>query len=88
MNEQVRAKQKVILTDRRDLEIDGVDCILAFDDGYVAISTPDGRLVVEGEGLKVDNLSKSDGRIHIVGSVSAFYFSDGSKRSGLSKIFK
>ena len=88
MSDQVRAKQRLILTDKCDLEVDGVDGILAFDDGYVAVALRDGALVVEGEGLKVDNLSKAEGKIHIIGAVSALSFSDGSKRTGRAKLFK
>lgn len=67
-------KGKIILTDRRMLIVDGVNNVLSFDDGYVLLSTALGDLCVEGEDLKIENLTKERGEISVSGTVSALYY--------------
>ena len=82
-------KQTVIISDKCDLVIDGVQNIISFDDTFVALQTQGGRLNVDGNELKVDSLQKENGKIHITGKiVGVFYSTDGAKRSAFSKIFK
>lgn len=87
MSDILNKKQKLILTDKKDLEIEGVESIVAFDEAYISIDTSLGRLSVEGRGLKVDDLSKQTGKIHIIGEIDSIFYTEASKR-GISKLFK
>ncbi len=81
--------QTVVLTDRSDLVIDSVENIISFDETFLVIATGGGRLNIEGSELKVESLTKNDGKIHIVGKISGiFYSSETNKRGAFSKIFK
>ena len=89
MNESLNSKQSVVLQDRTELFIDGVENILNFDETYVGLATVYGKLNIEGRELKVDSLTRDDGKIHITGKICGiFYSSDDSKKSGLGKLFK
>ena len=80
MDTQERARGKVVLCDRKSITIDGVEHILNFDEGYIAISTALGELNVEGEGMKIENLSKEKGEIYISGRVNALYYKEKSNK--------
>ena len=87
--DNVNNHQTVVLKDRSDLLIDGVENIITFDETYVALETSSGKLNIEGNDLKVDSLCKEDGKIHIIGSVKGiFYSTDGGKKSGIGRLFK
>ncbi len=82
-------RQTVVLSDKSDLVIDGVRNILSFEDTYVTLDTLAGKISVEGSELKVDSLEKENGKIHITGNISGFFYSsEGIKRGAFSKIFK
>ena len=50
-------KGNVKLTDRETLSVDGVVNVGSFDENFVTIATSLGELNVEGESLKIENLS-------------------------------
>lgn len=81
--------QTVLLKDRSELQIDGVENIISFDETYVALETSSGKLNIEGNDLRVDSLCKEDGKIHITGAVKGiFYSSDCGKKGGIGRLFK
>ena len=69
-------KGSVKLTDRKTLAVDGVINVGGFDENFVIISTSLGELNVEGEGLKIENLSNERGEIFIRGKINAVYYAD------------
>ncbi len=88
MNEEKSIKQRLALVDRKYLDIDGVDGIIGFDENYITVLTSAGKINVEGRNLKIDDLSKENGKIHITGEVLGIYYSDETKKSGFSRFFK
>ena len=76
---------KITLTDRKTLVLDGVENVASFDESCVLISTALGEVGIEGEGLKIENLSKERGEILICGIVSAIYYKE--KPKGRKKLF-
>lgn len=71
-----QAKGKITVTDRKSIVLDGVDNVLSFDENYIALSTSLGELNVEGEGLKIENLSKENGEITVCGRIGALYYKE------------
>jgi sporulation protein YabP len=88
MTEENSIKQKIVISDRSDVVIDKVETIVSFDDTYVVLATDGGRINIEGSELKVDSLTKEDGKIHILGNISGVFYSGDVKRGGFSKFFK
>ncbi len=87
MQEVRKIGQTVILTDREVLEASGVECVVTFDEDYVRMKTALGILVVEGKNLRIENLSKDNGKIYIKGEVSSVYYADDRAR-GKKGLFK
>lgn len=71
-----QAKGKIVVTDRKSTVLDGVENVLSFDEGYILLATSLGELTVEGEGLKIENLSKESGEITVSGRICALYYKD------------
>ena len=75
------------IKDRKQVRVLGVGAVLGFGDDYVALETALGRLVIEGEKMKIENLSKEDGAIEIVGKIDGIAYSEPKVRSGLFSKF-
>ncbi len=71
-----KARGKITVIDRKSITLDGVKNVLGFDEGYIAISTELGEVHIEGEGLKIENLSKEKGEILITGMLYAIYYKE------------
>ena len=74
MNSEI--KGTVVLKDRCRLEISGVDGVGSFDEGFVIIFTSLGEMNIEGEGLKIEDLSSERGEILISGKINALFYKD------------
>ncbi len=80
MELQEKARGTVKISDRKNIVIDGVDNVLCFDEAYVSLSTSLGEANIEGEGLKMENLSKEKREVTISGKISAFYYKEKSSK--------
>ena len=74
--------QKLILTDRNQLFLDAVESVRDFSDSLLILSTKYGDVFIEGEGMKILNLSEKEGTVNVVGKIDGFYFK-APKKSGL-----
>lgn len=57
----------------RTFSMYGVKDIRGFDEESVSLDTSWGKICVEGEGLKIESLSKEDGRIFINGDIKGVF---------------
>ena len=71
------------IVNRKEVRVGGVKSVLGFGDDYVALETSLGKLIIEGEGMKIENLSKDDGLIEITGKVNNAGYSEQKTRQGL-----
>ena len=79
----------LIIENRKSVTLNGVENVIGFDEGYVALSTEQGRVVIEGEDLKIESLTRDNGEIFITGAIASLYFADEKGKSGIFKrIFK
>ena len=60
--------QRITVTDRKRIEIDGVTAILGFEEDYARLETNMGNLLIEGENIKIENLAKDSCKILLTGS--------------------
>ncbi len=78
----------LMIEDRKNVSVSGVKNIIGFGDDYVTLETDLGRLVIEGEGMKIENLMKNEGTVNITGLISSAYYSELKTKAGIiSKIF-
>lgn len=88
MQENCLKHTNLIIKEKKDLFIDGVENVEGFDENYVTLSTVAGKINVEGEDLKIEGLSSDKGEIHVSGKIMGVYYSQAQKGRGLfSKIF-
>ena len=86
--EDIKSRQTVTIDTRKLIKIDSVKNVAGFDESFVSLDTSEGRIVVEGEGLKIMSLNKDNGMIEITGRIDGVYYSGEKERRGvIRKIF-
>ena len=63
-------QQILKMTDRSKLELNGVEAVAAFDEDYIALDTVLGRMYIDGEGLRIIDLSQESGKILVSGNIN------------------
>lgn len=79
-NPTVRRPHSVILEERTKLTVTGVDEVLSFDEGEVAMRTSRGSLIVRGSELHVGKLAIDTGELGIDGTVTELVYEDEQQR--------
>ena len=82
--------RKLILTDRKQLDVCGVREVIGFDERGATLITEDGELCVEGENIRIANLDAQRSEIVITGRIDAIIYSDdntGKKKGLRAKLF-
>lgn len=73
----------VILEEREQLVISGVEEVESFDENTIVMDTAQGVLIVRGEGLHIEKLSLDGGDLKVEGMVESLtYEEDRSRRGG------
>ena len=74
--------------DRNKLILNGVSNIASFDESYVALDTNEGKICIEGSGLKIESLARDGGEIEISGRINGVFYTQNKKVKGpISKLF-
>ena len=74
----------VILEEREQLVISGVEEVESFDENTSLLTTAQGGLEIQGEGLHIEKLSLDGGDLKVEGRVNALlYEAESRSRSGL-----
>ncbi len=79
---------KVVMTNRKTCNINGVNDVLSFDIHEILLETEQGMLMIKGENLHVSRLTLDKGEVDIEGKVDSFTYSDvaGSSAKGSSLV--
>ncbi|MBE6534937.1 MAG: hypothetical protein E7678_08265 [Ruminococcaceae bacterium] len=89
MSEKLLKHTSILIKERKIASLDGVENVIGFDESYIALETVAGKIVIEGQELKIQNLSKDTGEIEISGRVlGVFYSEEKSPKNLLARIFK
>lgn len=74
----------VVLEDRAQLTVSGVEDVERFDESSIVLSTPFGSLEIQGEDLHIEKLSLDGGDLKVEGTINALiYEPQGRERGGL-----
>lgn len=74
--------------DRNRITLNGVSNVLGFDEAYVTLETSEGKICIEGGGLKIESLSREGGEIEITGRIDGVFYSRNKKaKSTIGKLF-
>lgn len=75
MNEQhISMPHKLILNERKTLTLTGVREALSFDEENVLLQTELGLLCIQGQELKLKNLSPEGGQVSVEGTICALIY--------------
>ena len=74
--ELTQLPHKLTLDERSKLTMTGVTEVVSFDDATVVLRTVLGTLEVQGQQLKLTNLSLDGGQVTIDGHISALYYEE------------
>jgi sporulation protein YabP len=78
-------KQTLTVKDRGEVTVDNVRNVVGFDESYVTLETEMGKITVEGGGMRIESLTRDDGKIEIKGRIDGVYYSTDKVRHGLFK---
>ncbi len=81
-------RQEIRVTDRSSVNIDRVLNVSSFDEDGILVKTECGNIVVEGEGLSIENLEKSSGVILIKGRIDGVFYLKEKNRRKVIGIFR
>ena len=80
---------RVLLEEREQLVISGVEEVESFDENTIFLTTAQGPLEIQGEGLHIEKLSLDGGDLKVEGRVNALVYGEENRsRGGLrSRLF-
>ena len=76
---------KLTIDGKSRLRMDGVNNVLGFAEDFVTLDTLLGRVIIEGEELKIESLNKDGGIIDVSGVIVSVLYSDNRGKSGVFK---
>ena len=80
--EQEHRPHKLTLDERSRLTMTGVTEVLSFDENVVVLGTELGKLLVQGQELKLKALSLEGGQVAVEGRISALDYEEPRVREG------
>jgi len=82
--ERFELSHHVILEQREQLVVSGVEEVESFDESTILLTTAQGALEIQGEGLHIEKLSLDGGDLKVEGRVNALiYETERASRGGL-----
>ncbi len=84
------SNQKIVLEDRSNLLISGVEQVDSFNENTIILSTVKGGLSIKGEGLNVSKVNLDEGNVRITGIINSILYNnkEGAPKNLMGRIFK
>ena len=81
--------QKLIITDRKILDLTGVTDVVSFDETGAVLKTDMGTLAVDGEDLHVTKLDLANGSIILAGKINGLFYTENTgAKSRAKRLFR
>ncbi len=80
-----RTKQNIILENRNDLRISGVNDIDCFSETKIVLDTVLGELVINGQDLHIISLETDTGDFSMTGNIRSLIYNDFKSNSNIFK---
>lgn len=71
-----RLPHRITVNERKSLTVTGVTEVLRFDEGSVVLRTGLGILEIQGQELKLKNLSQDGGLMAVEGQISGLFYEE------------
>ena len=85
LSEEKKRAHKLSLDSRSALEICGVEEVLGFDERFIAVMTPLGKVEIEGREMKIVTMSAESGELTVIGEIDGVYYAAAPKKGILRK---
>ena len=72
----------IILEEREQLVVSGVEEVERFDENTILLTTAQGALEIQGEGLHIEKLSLDGGDLKVEGRVNALLYGEENRAGG------
>lgn len=87
--DNLQLPHKLTLNERNKLTLSGVTEVVSFDDTTVALHTALGILEVQGQELKLKNLSIEGGQMEVTGHITGLFYEEPRPTGGFwGRLFK
>ncbi len=80
--EEKQLPHRLVLEERNNLTVSGVEDVESFDENTVVIQTFQGLLVVRGEDLHIEKLSLDGGDLLVEGTVDSLTYEQSREKGG------
>ncbi len=82
--------QNILIEDRNNVTISGVEQVDSFNENTIILSTIKGGLSIKGENLNVSKLNLDEGNVKISGTINSLTYisKEGAPKNLMGKIFK
>ena len=89
-NTRPDAAHPVILEEREQLTVSGVEEVESFDENTIVMDTACGALIVRGEDLHIEKLSLDGGDLKVEGTIDSLSYEESRRDRGslLSRLFR
>lgn len=88
MAEQQNLPHKLTMDERKSLTMTGVTEVVSFDEEAVVLRTCLGTLLVQGQELKLKNLTLDGGNVAVEGHISALSYEEPRRGGWLSRLVR
>ena len=75
-------RHHIILEEREQLVVSGVEEVESFDENTILLTTAQGALEIQGEGLHIEKLSLDGGDLKVEGRVNALLYGEENRPRG------
>ena len=77
------SRQKLVLIDRKELSIGGVNNVVGFDSERIELNSRLGGIEINGSDLKIAALNLNEGKIAISGMIDAIIYGKNREEAGV-----
>ena len=87
---RAEAAHHIVLEEREQLSVSGVEEVESFDEASVVLNTNRGTIIIRGEGLHLQMLSLDGGQVSVDGLVDSIQYENDAQTSGsfFSRLFR
>ena len=87
---RAEAAHHIILEEREQLSVSGVEEVESFDENTIVMLTNRGTLIVRGEELHIEKLSLDGGDLKVEGEIDSLTYEDSGRDKGglFSRLFR
>lgn len=73
------------IKDREEIALSAVSEVLSFDSDFISVMTEHGKLEIEGDGMRIVNMSSESGGMLVCGRIDGVYYAAKPSKKGLFK---